>query len=461
MYTCDVKIPCYTARVRRARFFLSEVFMSQAVAGGILEKVFKLSAKNTTVRTEIIAGITTFVAMAYILFVNPSILTNAGIPREAAVAATIWSAGLCSLAMGLFANFPVALAPGMGLNAFFAFYVCGTLGLPWQTALGAVFVSGIVFFILTVTKLRQLIIDSVPMSLKAAVVVGIGMFIAFVGLQSSGIIVASDATKITLGPVSDPKVALSCLGIVLIGILLALKVKGAMLIGIVVVGVLGMILGVAPAPQKVTDVVSLDFPGMGETFMQMDLIGAVHYGLISIIFTFTVVELFDNIGTLIGVTKAAGLMDEKGHIENIDRALATDSMGTCTVTSYVESTAGVNAGGRTGLTAVTVGICFLLAFVFAPLFGLIPAFATAPALIIVGAMMLKNIQGVNFSDYSDSIPAFLTIIMMPMSYSIANGFGFGFASYCLLKVCTGKFREVTPVMWVVTIIFMISFAMHS
>lgn len=469
MYTCDVKIPCYTARVRRARFFLSEVFMSQAVAGGILEKVFKLSAKNTTVRTEIIAGITTFVAMAYILFVNPSILTNAGIPREAAVAATIWSAGLCSLAMGLFANFPVALAPGMGLNAFFAFYVCGTLGLPWQTALGAVFVSGIVFFILTVTKLRQLIIDSVPMSLKAAVVVGIGMFIAFVGLQSSGIIVASDATKITLGPVSDPKVALSCLGIVLIGILLALKVKGAMLIGIVVVGVLGMILGVAPAPQKVTDVVSLDFPGMGETFMQMDLIGAVHYGLISIIFTFTVVELFDNIGTLIGVTKAAGLMDEKGHIENIDRALATDSvgtlvsavMGTCTVTSYVESTAGVNAGGRTGLTAVTVGICFLLAFVFAPLFGLIPAFATAPALIIVGAMMLKNIQGVNFSDYSDSIPAFLTIIMMPMSYSIANGFGFGFASYCLLKVCTGKFREVTLVMWVVTIIFMISFAMHS
>lgn len=442
--------------------------MSAAAANGILEKLFKLSAKQTNVRTEIIAGLTTFVAMAYILFVNPSILTNAGIPREAAVAATIWSAGLCSIAMGLCANFPVAMAPGMGLNAFFAFYVCGTLGLPWQTALGAVFVSGIVFLILTVTKLRQLIIDSVPMSLKAAVVVGIGMFIAFVGLQSSGIIVASDATKITLGPVSDPKVALACLGIVIIGILLALRVKGAMLIGIVVVGILGMIVGVAPAPQKVTDVVSLDFPGMGETFMEMDLVGAVHYGLISIIFTFTVVELFDNIGTLIGVTKAAGLMDENGQVEHLDRALMTDSvgtlisavMGTCTVTSYVESTAGVNAGGKTGLTAVTVGICFLLAFLFAPLFGLIPGFATAPALIVVGAMMMKNIKGVNFDDFTDSIPAFLTIVMMPMSYSIANGFGFGFASYCLLKVFTGKVREITPVMWVVTIVFMISFVMH-
>ena len=449
-----------------------EVHMSSQSAGvqaSILDRIFKLSQKHTSVRTEIVAGLTTFVAMAYILFVNPNILANTGIPHEAAVAATIWSAGLCTLAMGLFANYPVALAPGMGLNAFFAFYVCGTLGLPWQTALGAVFVSGIVFFLLTVTKLRQLIIDSVPMSLKAAVVVGIGMFIAFVGLQTSGIIVASDATKITLGSLTDTKVLLACQGIVIIGVLLALHVKGAMLIGIVAVGILGMILGVTPAPQKVTDVVSVDFPGMGETFMQMDLGGAIHYGIISIIFTFTVVELFDNIGTLIGVTKAAGLMDKDGRIENIDRALMTDSvgtmvsavMGTCTVTSYVESTAGVNAGGKTGLTAVTVGVCFLLAFFFAPLFGLIPGFATAPALIIVGAMMMKNVLGVNFNDYTDSIPAFLTIIMMPMSYSIANGFGFGFSSYCLLKVFTGKIREVTPVMWIVTIIFMISFVMHG
>lgn len=370
--------------------------------------------------------------------------------------------------MGLFANFQVAMAPGMGLNAFFAFYVCGTLGLPWQTALGAVFISGIVFFLLTVTKLRQLIIDSVPMSLKAAVVVGIGMFIAFVGLQSSGIIVANDATKVTLGHFTDPKVALSCLGIIVIAILLTLRVKAAMLAGILVTSIIGMIIGAAPAPQGISDIVSLDLPHMSETFLQLDIPAAVHYGLISIIFTFTVVELFDNIGTLIGVTKAAGLMDKDGRIENIDRALMTDSvgtmvsavMGTCTVTSYVESTAGVNAGGKTGLTAVTVGICFLLAFLFAPLFGLIPAFATAPALIIVGAMMMKNITGVNFKDYTDSIPAFLTIIMMPMSYSIANGFGFGFASYCLLKIFSGRINEISPVMWVVTIIFLISFAMH-
>lgn len=435
---------------------------------GLLDRIFGLTRKKTSVRTEIVAGLTTFVAMAYIIFVNPSILKEAGIPHEAAVAATLWSAALCTLAMGFFANIPVAVAPGMGLNAFFTFYVCNTLGLPWQTALGAVFISGIVFLILTITKLRQLIIDSVPMSLKSAVVVGIGMFIAFVGLQTSGLIIGSPATKVTLGSMVDPKVLLSVLGIIIIGILLALKVKGAMLIGIVAVAVIGMIFGVSPAPAKVSDVISFDLPHFGETFMAMDLVGAFHYGLFSIVFTFTVVELFDNIGTLIGVGKAAGLMDKNGHIENIDRALLTDScgtmisavMGTCTVTSYVESTAGANAGGRTGLTAVTVGVCFLLSFFLAPLAGLIPGYATAPALIIVGAMMMKNVLGVNFEDFSDSIPAFLTIIMMPLTYSIANGFGFGFASYCLLKVFTGRAREISPVMWVVTVVFMISFVVR-
>ena len=256
--------------------------------------------------------------------------------------------------MGLFANLPVAVAPGMGLNAFFAYYVCGTLGLPWQTALGAVFVSGIVFLILTITKLRQHIIDSVPMSLKCAVVAGIGMFIAFVGLQGSGLVVANPATKVTIGDLSSAPVALSAIGILIIGVLLALHVKAAMLIGILVVAILGMIFGAAPAPTSISQVISLDLPAFSETFLQMDVVGAVEYGLISVIFTFTVVELFDNIGTLIGVSKSANLMDENGHIENIDRALLTDSvgtmfsavMGTCTVTSYVESTAGTNAGDR-------------------------------------------------------------------------------------------------------------------
>ena len=313
-----------------------------------------------------------------------------------------------------------------------------------------------------------MMIDSVPMSLKSATVVGIGMFIAFVGLQSSNLIVDSPATKITLGTFSDPKVCLALLGVIIIGTLLALKIKAAMLIGIVAVTVIGMLLGVTRAPESVSDVVSLSFPGMGETFLKMDLVGAFHYGLVSIIFTFTVVELFDNIGTLIGVTKAAGLMDKNGKIENADRALLTDSlgtlisssMGTCTVTSYVESSAGVNAGGKTGLTAVVVGICFLLAFLFSPLAALIPAYATAPALIIVGAMMMKNVQGIDFTDFTESIPAFLTVIMMPMTYSIGNGFGFGFASYCLLKLFTGKFRQVTPVMWFITAILIIGFFMH-
>ena len=435
---------------------------------GFLDRYFGLTAKNTSVRTEVIAGLTTFVAMAYIIFVNPSILEAAKIPHEAAVAATIWTAGICTLVMGLFANLPVAVAPGMGLNAFFSFYVCGTLGLPWQTALGAVFVSGIVFLILTITKLRQHIIDSVPMSLKCAVVVGIGMFIAFVGLQGSGIVVANEATKVTLGSLREPSVLLSALGILIIGLLLALKIQGAMLIGILSITIIGMCLGITPAPTSIDSVISLDLPAFTETFMEMDLMGAVHYGLVSVIFTFTVVELFDNIGTLIGVSRSAGLMKKKKKIENIDRALLTDScgtmfsaiMGTCTVTSYVESTAGTNAGGRTGLTAVVVGICFILAIVFAPLAGLVPGFATAPALIIVGAMMMKNVLHVNFNDYSDSIPAFLTIVMMPLSYSIANGFGFGFTSFCLLKCLTGKHKEITPVMWVVTIVFMISFALH-
>ena len=385
---------------------------------GFLDRHFKLKAKGTNVRTEIIAGITTFVAMAYIIFVNPSILKEAGIPVEAAVAATIWSAALCTIAMGLFANLPVAMAPGMGLNAFFTFYVCKTVGLNWETALGAVFVSGLVFFVLTVTKLRQMIIDAVPMSLKSATVVGIGMFIAFVGLQSSNLIVESPATKITLGTFSDPKVDLALLGVLIIGALLALKIRAAMLIGIVTVTVIGMIFGVTKAPEGISDVVCFSFPGMGETFLKMDLVGAFHYGLISIIFTFTIVELFDNIGTLIGVTKAAGLVDKDGKIENCDRALMTDSVGT------------------------------LLS-------------ATAPALIVVGAMMMKNVQGIDFTDFSESIPAFLTVIMMPMTYSIGNGFGFGFASYCLLKLITGKYRQVTPVMWGVSIILIIGFFMHQ
>lgn len=434
-----------------------------------LNRLFKIEQKGSSVSTELLAGLTTFVAMAYIIFVNPSILEASGIPREAAVAATLWSAGLCSIAMGLFSNLPIGVAPGMGINAFFAFYVCGTMGLSWQTALGAVFVSGVVFLILTITKLRILIIKAVPNSIKAAVVVGIGMFLAIIGLSGAGIVVKSDATMVTLGHIGDGKVFLSIIGMLLISILLAYRVKGALIYGILAITVLGMIFGLTPAPKSVDDVFSFNIPSFADTFMQMDVMGAINYGLVTVIFTFTVVELFDNICTLIGVTKDAGLMDKNGNVEGMEKALLTDSvgtmasavLGTCTVTSYVESTTGIKEGGRTGLTAVVVGLFFLLAFVFAPLAGLIPAFATAPAIIIVGSMMMRNIKDIDFSDVTESIPAFLTIVMMPLSYSIGNGFGFGFISYCLIKTFTGHVKEISPVMWLISIMFVVSFYMHG
>ncbi|MCR5536717.1 MAG: NCS2 family permease [Succinivibrio sp.] len=434
-----------------------------------ISRYFKLQDRHTTISTELMAGLTTFMAMAYIIFVNPSILEASGIPREAAVAATIWSAGLCSIAMGLFANLPIGVAPGMGINAFFAFYVCGTMGLSWQTALGAVFVSGVVFLILTVTKLRELIIEAVPDSLKAAVVVGIGMFLAVIGLSSAGIIIKSDATMVTLGHIADGKVFLSLIGLLIMAVLLAYKVKGALLYGILAVTLLSMLCGLSPVPHSVSDVFSFELPSFADTFMQMDVLGAVKYGLITVIFTFTIVELFDNLCTLIGVTKAAGLMDQNGRLTGMNRALLTDScgtmlsgvLGTCTVTSYVESTTGIKAGGRTGLTAVTVGVLFLLGFILAPLAGLIPAFATAPAIIIVGGMMMKNVKEIDFDEISEGVPAFLTIVMMPLSYSIGNGFGFGFVSYCLLKTLTGKVKEISWVMWVVSVMFIVSFYLHG
>ena len=435
----------------------------------MIHRYFKLHQKGTYISKEITAGLTTFMAMAYIIFVNPSILEASGIPREAAIAATIWSAALCSIAMGLFANLPIGMAPGMGINAFFSFYVCGTIGLPWQTALGAVFISGIVFLILTVTKLRLLIIKAVPDSLKSAVVVGIGMFLAIIGLHGAGIVVKSEATMVTLGNLTDPKVFLSIIGFLLIAILLTRRIKGALVYGILAITLAGMVFGLDPYPTKVADVFSLDFPSLADTFMQMDIMGAISYGLVSVIFTFTIVELFDNLCTLIGVTKDAGLMDKKGNVEGMDKALLTDSvgtmasavLGTCTVTSYVESTTGIKEGGRSGLTAITVGVLFLLTFFFAPLAGLIPAYATAPAIIVVGSMMMRSVKDIDFSDITDSVPAFLTIVMMPLSYSIGNGFGFGFISYCILKTCTGKAKEISPIMWCITAMFVASFYLHG
>ena len=443
--------------------------MQENTQASAIERYFKIREKGSSVRTEILAGITTFIALAYIIFVNPNILSEAGIPKEAAIASTIWIAALSTMVMGVVANYPVALAPGMGLNAFFAYYVCGKLGLHWTVALGAVFFSGVLFLILTVSHIRQAIINSVPQNLRVAISVGIGLFIAFIGLKGTGLIIPDKATFIGLGHVTDPKTLLSLFGLVLTGALMARNIQGSILIGIIVTTLLSMVLGYSPVPHAVGDVVSTSLPHMGETFGKLDIAGAWNYGIVSIIFTFTVVELFDNMGTLIGLTSKAKLIKPNGEIENLDRALTTDAVGTIcssifgtsTVTSYIESAAGIAAGGKTGLTAVTVSICFLIALLFAPLVGLVPGFATAPPLILVGALMMSEVGKINFVDFSDGLPAFLTIIMMPLTGSIANGFAFGFVSYVFMKTAVGKYKEVSWIMWLVSIAFVINLVMRS
>jgi len=441
----------------------------QGTSPSFIERYFKVREKGSSVRTELIAGLTTFIAMAYILFVNPNILTDAGIPKDAAIASTIWIAALASMTMGIFANYPVALAPGMGLNAFFAYYVCGVLGLHWTVALGAVFFSGVLFLILTLGGIRQAIINAVPRDLKLAISVGIGLFIAFIGLKGTGLIVENSATYVSLGHVTEPTTLLSLFGLLFTAALMARNVHGAILIGIFVTTVLAMVLGMTPAPHGISDIVSTSLPHMGDTFGQLDLAGAWHYGLVSIIFTFTVVELFDNMGTLIGLTTKAKMVKPDGRIENIDKALTTDAVGTMvsavfgtsTVTSYIESAAGIAAGGRTGLTAVAAEVLFLAALLFTPLIGLVPAFATAPALILVGALLMSEVGKIDFSDFTNALPAFLTIIMMPLTSSIANGFAFGFISYTVMKLFAGQYKKVSWIMYLVSLAFLVNLALRS
>ncbi len=433
----------------------------------LLEKLFKLSERKTNVKTEILAGITSFMTMSYIIFVNPSILADAGIPKEAALAATIYASVFCTLLMGLWANFPVAVAPGMGLNAFFAYTVVLGQGLSWQTALGAVFISGIVFLILTVTGVRQKIVDGVPGVLKSAIGVGIGLFIAFIGLKNAELVVANEATFVGLGDITGTGPLLALFGLITAAILMAKKVKGALLISILSTSLLAMLVGFIAYPKALSDIASLSFPSMSETFLAMDIMGAIQYGIISVIFSFTIVELFDNLATLIGLSKKAGLTDENGRIENLDRALQADAVGTMAsatfgstaLNAYVENATGISEGGRTGLTALTVGVLFFLSLIFAPLIYFIPSVATAPILILVGALMLSEIKHISFDDFTDVIPVFLTIILMPLTFSIAQGLAFGFISYTLLKLLTGKRDQIHWIMYFVSIAFIINFIM--
>ena len=435
----------------------------------VIERFFKVRERNSTVRTELIAGLTTFVALSYIIFVNPNILMETGIPKESAIAATIWVTAISTLLMGVIANYPIALAPGMGLTAFFVYYVCGTIGLPWSAALGAVFCSGVVFLILTVGGIRQAIINSVPQNLKTAISVGLGLFIAFIGLKGAGIITLDLSTIVTLGDVTRPETVIAFLTLLLMNVLMSKEIPGAILLSIIIMTILSMLVGLAPVPQGISDIVSTRMPDMGATFGKLDIMAALDYGIVHIVFTFTIVELFDNMGTLIGLGSKAGLIKENGEIENIDKALTTDAFGTMissvfgtsTVTSYLESALGIAAGGRTGLTAVTIAFLFIVAFLFTPLIAFVPSYVTSPALILVGCIMMAEVKKVNFDDLTEGLPAFMTIIIMPLTASIANGFALGFISYVIVKLLAGRVKEVNPVMWLVSIAFLINLISRS
>lgn len=427
-----------------------------------MNRFFKLAENKTTVKTEVLAGITTFMTMAYILAVNPSILSATGMDKNALFTATALSALVATLVMALVARLPFALAPGMGLNAFFAFTVVLGMGYTWQFALTAVFLEGLIFLVLTAFNIRELIVNAIPLSMKHAVSAGIGLFIAFIGLQGAGVIVNNDAVLVGLGDMGSPSVLIALFGVLLIGVLLALKVKGALLIGIFAATIAGIPFGVTQLPEG--HLVSLP-PSVSPIFFKFDFHQIFTIDMLIVLFTFLFVDMFDTVGTLVGVSSKADMLTPEGNVPRAKQALFADAigttfgsmLGTSTVTTYVESASGVAEGGRTGLTSLTVAGLFLISLFFAPLFIMIPGAATAPALIVVGLFMLSPILKIDMEDYTESIPAFFTIIMMPLAYSIAEGIVFGMLAYVILKLLTGKHKDVSVVMYVLAVLFVIKF----
>ncbi len=425
-----------------------------------MEKLFKLKEHNTSVKTEVVAGVTTFLTMAYILIVNPQILSNTGMDMGGLFTATALSAAIATLVMAFAANLPFALAPGMGLNAFFAFTVVLTMGYSWQFALTAVFLEGIIFIILTLLNVREAIINCIPTNVKRAISVGIGLFIAFIGLQNAGVIVNDEATLVVLGDVTSPVTLLAIVGLVITGVLLAFRVKGSLLIGIVATTIIGLPLGITQLPSG-----SWAPPSLAPIFFKFDFSQVFTIDMLIVLFTFLFVDMFDTVGTLIGVSTKAGIIDKDGNIPKVKGALFADAigttvgacLGTSTVTTYVESASGVAEGGRTGMTALTSAVLFLLALFVSPLFLMIPGAATAPALVLVGLFMMSPIIHIDFEDYTEAIPAFLTIIMMPLAYSIADGIMFGMLGYVVLKLLSGKSKDVNFVTIAVAIVFLIKF----
>ena len=426
----------------------------------IAEKLFKLREAGTDVRTETVAGITTFLTMAYIIFVNPSILGDAGVPKQAVFVATCLAAALGTAIMALYANYPIGMAPGMGLNAYFAYAVVLGMGVPWQSALGAVFISGCLFVIVSLLGLRGMIVNGIPHSLRTAITVGLGLFLALIALKSAGIVTANPATMVAAGDLHKPPALMAIFGFMLIVALDRLKVKGAILIGIVVVTLLSFVFGgntfhgIFSAP-----------PSLAPTLLQLDIKGALSVGIVNVVLVFFLVELFDATGTLMGVAARAGLL-VGGKMERLNKALLADSvaivggslLGTSSTTAYVESAAGVQAGGRTGLTALVVAVLFLACLFISPLAGAVPAYATAPALLFVACLMLRDLADLEWGETTESVPAAITAMLIPFTHSIAHGIAFGFITYAVLKLLTGRAREVKPIVWIIALVFAFKYA---
>ncbi|EJQ3697817.1 adenine permease AdeP [Salmonella enterica] len=437
---------------------MSQQHTTQASGQGMLERVFKLREHGTTARTEVIAGFTTFLTMVYIVFVNPQILGVAGMDTSAVFVTTCLIAAFGSILMGLFANLPVALAPAMGLNAFFAFVVVQAMGLPWQVGMGAIFWGAVGLLLLTIFRVRYWMIANIPVSLRVGITSGIGLFIGMMGLKNAGVIVANPETLVSIGNLTSHSVLLGVLGFFIIAILASRNIHAAVLVSIIVTTLLGWMMGdvhyngIVSAPPSVTSVVG-----------HVDLAGSFNLGLAGVIFSFMLVNLFDSSGTLIGVTDKAGLADAKGKFPRMKQALFVDSIssvtgafvGTSSVTAYIESSSGVSVGGRTGLTAVVVGILFLLVIFLSPLAGMVPPYAAAGALIYVGVLMTSSLARVNWQDLTESVPAFITAVMMPFSFSITEGIALGFISYCVMKIGTGRLRDLSPCVVIVALLFVL------
>ena len=431
----------------------------------LVQKTFGLDPAKHSIRTEIIAGITTFLTMAYILAVNPSIfsaLASQGMPTDAVFTATALAAIVGCLVMSIYAKKPFGLAPGMGLNAFFVFTVCLGMGHSWQMALTAIFLEGILFILLTVTNVRKLIVDAIPLSLKRAIGAGIGLYIAFIGLKSAGIIVSSEATSVTLGSFSEPTAILAIIGLILTSVLVILKVRGGMLIGIIITTLIGIPMGVT----NYSGIVSTP-PSIAPIFCKFEWTQIFSWDMLAIVFTFLFIDMFDTIGTVVGVSVKSGMVDEKGNVDGINKVLMADAVatvagaafGTSTTTTYAESASGVSEGGRTGLTSFTIAICFAIALLFSPLFLAIPGAATGPVLFIVGVMMAAPVREIDWDDYSEAIPAFVTMLLMPLAYSISDGIMLGLISYVFLNTLTGKVKKVSVMMWILAILFILRYVL--